>query len=467
MTDAVVRDEGSYRDPAGHVFKSNGRIFRTVGRSAVSDYEWLRGRGLLERLAQDGWLVATHEVDLDLPEAWQLTADYVLEHARIDYISFPYEWPFPALKAAALHHLDLHLELLGHGATLSDASAYNIQFEGARPVFIDVLSLRPYREDEYWLAHRQFCEQFLNPLLLRAMFGIPHNAWYRGSLEGIETDALARLMPLRRKLSWNVLSHVVLQARLNRTASANATASIERVRARRLSKTGYVGLLRQLRRWIASLTPRDTGPTTWGDYERLHTYSWEEEADKRQFVAEFVGRVQPGLLFDLGCNAGAYAALALASGARRVIGFDYDQRALEIAFARARADKLDFLPLFLDAGNPSPDQGWRQAERPGFERRARADALLGLAFTHHLAIGRNIPLDRLLEWITNLAPQGVVEFVPKDDPTVRQMLALRDDVFPTYHQEAFEAGLQRCARIVRSAPVSRHNRRLYWYDRSA
>ena len=109
---------------------------------------------------------------------------YLLEHARIGYVSFPYEWSFPALKAAALLHLDLHLELLEHDVTLSDASAYNVQFQGARPIFIDVLSLRRYREGEYWLGHRQFCEQFLNPLLLRALAGVPHNAWYRGSLEG-------------------------------------------------------------------------------------------------------------------------------------------------------------------------------------------------------------------------------------------------------------------------------------------
>ena len=35
---------------------------------------------------------------------------------------------------------------------LKDASAYNIQFDGVRPVFIDLLSLRPYREGEFWDA---------------------------------------------------------------------------------------------------------------------------------------------------------------------------------------------------------------------------------------------------------------------------------------------------------------------------
>ncbi|MCH8816049.1 MAG: class I SAM-dependent methyltransferase, partial [Chloroflexi bacterium] len=92
------------------------------------------------------------------------------------------------LRRAALHYLDLHLDLLERNFTLSDASAYNIQFRGTRPVFIDVLSIRPYREGEYWTGYRQFCEQFLNPLLLVAVSGIPYQAWFRGNIEGIPVE---------------------------------------------------------------------------------------------------------------------------------------------------------------------------------------------------------------------------------------------------------------------------------------
>ena len=170
-------------------------------------------------------------------------------------------------------------------------------------------------------------------------------------------------------------------------------------------------------------------------------------------------------MFDLGCNTGDYSALALEAGAKAVIGFDADQQALETAFARAAAADLAFLPLYLDAANPSPDQGWQQKERTGFGGRARADALLALAFEHHLAIGRNVPLEQLLAWLTGLAPRGVIEFVPKTDPTVQRMLALRADIFADYDEAAFTQGLTRLARIVRSEVVSEHGRRLFWYER--
>src|SRR3546814_16988540 len=114
------------------------------------------------------------------------------EHPKIAFVSYPYEWSFSLLKAAALLHLDLHLAALEHGMTLSDASAYNVQFLGPRPLFVDLLSLRRYREGEFWDGHSQFCHQFLNPLLLRALLGVSHNAWYRGALEGITTSEPAR-----------------------------------------------------------------------------------------------------------------------------------------------------------------------------------------------------------------------------------------------------------------------------------
>jgi ribosomal protein L11 methylase PrmA len=462
---ACGAEPASFRDPSGHVFVQGERVFRTVTPRAAADYEFVRDLGLLERLAEEGRLVTSAEVDRDLlgPAA---DLRYLLEHARIGYVSFPYEWPFPALKAAALLHLDLHLELLEHGVTLSDASAYNVQFQGARPIFIDVLSLRRYREGEYWLGHRQFCEQFLNPLLLRALAGVAHNAWYRGSLEGIGVLEIARLLPLRRKLSWNVISHVVLQAKLHRAAIAKPQENIDKVRRRQLSKAAFCGLLGQLRHWIARLEPADTGPTVWGGYAEGHSYGSQEEQAKRRFVAEFVERTRPRLLFDLGCNTGDYAALALEAGAASVVGFDSDQRALETAFARAAAGSLAFLPLYLDAANPSPDQGWQQIERAGFGRRAKADAVLALAFEHHLAIGRNVPLDQTVAWLTGVAPSGVIEFVPKTDPTINRMLALREDIFTDYDEAAFTRCLTQAARIARSEIVSAHGRRLFWYERS-
>lgn len=460
-------DSGSFRDPGGQIFRKGDEIYRTVAARAAADYEFVRDSGLLQRLATHGRLLAANEVDRARLGPAATGATYLLEHPLVPFISYPYEWPFSALKAAALLHLDLQLEALEADVSLSDATAYNVQFVGPRPVFIDHLSFRRYREGEIWNGHRQFCEQFLNPLLLRALLGIPHNAWFRGTQEGIATAELARLVPLRRKFSWNVLVNVVLPAALERS-SRKADTALESGTIRRavLPRASYRAMLLRLRRWIARLEPADTGKTVWRDYAVSHSYSSAEVDAKKAFVGAMAAAVKPAVLWDFGCNTGDYSKVALNSGAGYAIGFDFDQGALDLAFERAKAESLAFLPLLMDAANPSPNQGWSESERKGLAARAEADALLALAFVHHLAIGRNVPLDRVVDWLVAAAPIGVVEFVPKADPMIGRMLRLREDIFNDYTEEHFLAAVARRARIVKSEIVSASGRRLVWYDRS-
>lgn len=465
MTNATL-NAGSFRDVAGNIYEIDGRVFRTVNACAGADYEAVRDSGLIAESINRGFLIASEEVDPStLPSELQ-DAAYVLEHDCIPYVSYPYEWSFSQLKAAALHHLDFQLFLFENGVSLSDASAYNVQFVGAKPIFIDLLSLTPYAEGEFWLGHRQFCEQFLNPLLLRALVGIPHNEWYRGALEGISTIDLARTLPLRKWFSWNVLSQVILQAKLGQGALNNPDGAILKAKTtQKFSKAAYRGFLLQMRNWIAKLHPAGNVKTVWGEYAQTHSYTDAEAVAKKRFIKEFAADVQPDVLVDLGCNTGDYALAALEGGAQYVVGFDFDQNAADLAFSRSMDDDLPFLPLWLDASNPSPNQGWRQAERQGFSSRTKVDALVALAFEHHLAIAKNTPLDQVIDWLVAIAPQGVIEFVPKNDRTIQTMLALRKDIFVDYSEERFRELLEGRVDIVRTQRISESGRTLYRYAR--
>ena len=458
---AVFREPASFRDPSGHIYRDGSRVLRAIHEVAARDYEHVRDAGLLDRWIGRGLLVPTREVPrTELPS--DVPAVHVVEHDPVRFVSYPYEWSFAGLKAAALLHLDLQLDALAHDVALSDASAYNVQFDGARPVFIDLLSLRPYRPGEYWVAQRQFAEQFLNPLLLRALLGVPHNAWYRGSLEGITSADLNALLSARQKLSWNVFSHVTLPARL--AAQTAASGRPPAPPQRPLSKAAYHGLLTQLREWIARLSPR-AAKTTWGDYDMTHTYAADEQSRKRAAVAAFITRLKPRLVWDVGCNTGEYSELALEAGAGAVVGFEADHGACERAFARAATLTKPFLPLLVDAANASPSQGWNLSERPALASRGPADALIALAVAHHLAIGRNVPLDAVVSWLTAQAPAGVIEFVQKSDPTVQLMLTGREDIFSDYTEDAFRRALASRARIVHVETVSAAERRLFFYER--
>ena len=92
--------------------------------------------------------------------------------------------------------------------------------------------------------------------------------------------------------------------------------------------------------------------------------------------------------------------------------------------------------------------------------RAEADTVLALALVHHLAIGRNVPLDRIASLFARVAPNLVVEWVPKSDPMVRRLLATREDVFPDYTAEAFVAALGVHFDLLADEPIAASGRRL-------
>ena len=459
-------DEGSFRDPKGRVYIADDYVYRTVMPVAEEDYKFVLNSGLMERLVGTGRLVGYKEVSLEVLGSETSGSRYVLEHPKLPFISHPYEWSFSALKAAALLQLDVILTALEHDVALSDATAYNIQFLGPNPIFIDHLSFRPYREGEYWIGHRQFCEQFLNPLLLRAKLGIPHNAWYRGSLEGIPTQDLKAMLPLKSKLGWNIFTHVVLQGHFQKASMDRQSRATVSSNGAALPKAAYQRMIAGLKNWIDSLTPPGSEKSVWGTYADDNSYKSSEAKQKEAFISKFASETKPAMLWDIGCNTGNFSKAALDAGAKYAIGFDFDPLALDMALSRAQKEQLNFLALFLDVANPTSDQGWAEAERKGLAARATADAVLALALVHHLAITRNVPLPQVVEWLVSLAPTGVVEFVPKEDVMVQELLRLREDIFDDYSEATFIDTLKRQANIVEMEQVSESGRKLVWYQRS-
>lgn len=422
----------------------------------------MRDTGLLQRLAARGLVIGAEPVDPRILNGASAPPAYVLEHPRIAVPSYPYEWSFPALKDAALLQLDVQLEALAEGVNLIDASAYNIMFDGPRPVFIDYLSFRRYNDGEFWAGHRQFCEQFLNPLLLTAYTGVPYQDWYRGALEGIKSQHLARVLPLRRKMSWNVFTHVVLQSSMQKPSTTETAANVSKMK---LPLSGLRNMLASMRSWVDGLAPSADRPSVWTDYAGANSYSTPEADVKRRFIEKFAASVRPSLLLDLGCNTGDYSKAALAAGASSAIGWEADHGALDGAYLRAKAEGLRFLPLYADTVNPSPAQGWNGRERSTLTDRVRADAVFALAFIHHVAIARNVPLIAVIDWVMDRAPNGVIEFVPKSDPMVKQLLRLRADIFDGYTEEAFLGRIRARGTLVESARLETSGRVLAWYRR--
>ena len=452
----VETEAGSFRDPAGFVFERDSVLYRQVNRSFETKFAAVRASGLFDELARERLLVPHQEVGPEHAAGPDAVA--VLRPERIGFISYPYEWSFGQLKDAALLTLGVQEQALERGFTLRDASAYNVQFSGGRPILIDTLSLEPREEGAPWLAYRQFCEHFLVPLLLMSRVDIGCGSLLRAHLDGIPLELGSRLLPWYSRLRPGTLMHVHLHAAAQRRYADTAPAVPAKTRP--IGKTAAIGLVHSLRGTVARLSWEPAG-TEWAEYTRQHNYSDSAVASKRELVARLLRGTLPRVVWDLGANTGDYSRVAKEM-AETVIAFDIDPAAVERNYRAVRAsNEQKILPLLADLANPSPALGWAHRERRSLEERGPADALLALALVHHLAIGRNVPLERIAEYFARLGRALVIEFVPKSDSQVQRLLRSREDVFVDYHREGFETAFRRHFRIEAAEPVTGSERTMY------
>jgi len=162
MPEAGV-EPGSFRDRSARVFIQDDEVFRGLNERALEQWNTLSATAFFRRFVADGGLVGTERLDPAERALPAFAADWaaVLRHERIPFVSYPYEWSFGMLRDAALLQLDLLLAALDEGMTLKDASAYNVQWRGAKPVFVDVASFERRPPGEPWIGYRQFCQLFL------------------------------------------------------------------------------------------------------------------------------------------------------------------------------------------------------------------------------------------------------------------------------------------------------------------
>jgi ribosomal protein L11 methylase PrmA len=448
----ALRDPGSYRDPSGFVYYHDGVVYRQINQSFGDRWDDLVGSGFLADLQSRGVLIG-HEAALLEEAAEPALAHAVIRPEAVPTISYPYEWSFGMLKDAALMTLEAQVAASEAGFTLRDATAYNVQFVRGRPMLIDTLSFERAEHGAPWIAYRQFCEQFLAPLALMALRDVRLGLMLREHVDGIPLDLAARLLPGRTRWNLGLGAHVHAHARAQRRYAGKADEAAAETKKATISPMRQQALLDSLRRTIQKLDWAPEG-TEWVDYADNTSYGETGTAAKEDLVKRLLAEAGGDRVWDLGANTGRYSRIAAGLG-RDVVAWDIDPAAVERNYRQVRRDGEErILPLVLDLANPSPGLGWADEERRSVAARANADTLLALALVHHLAIGRNVPLGRISAFLASLAPNLIIEFVPKEDPMVRTLLATREDVFADYTIEGFRAAFSGEWQIVEEAPVT-------------
>ena len=431
-------EPGSFRDPDSAVFTADGKVLRGLSGRAADDYERLSGTSFFPRLVGSGQIVRTavHEGDAP-PSPRGAPWTRVLEHERVPVVSYPYEWPFAMLREAASLQLDVLIAALGEGISLKDGTAYNVQFFGSRPTFIDIGSFEPASGP--WPGYRQFCQTMLFPLMVQAHLGVPFQPLLRGSIDGLTPSQVAGMFSGLRRFRKGVVRNVTLHSVLER----RVTTASEQVKSE-LKDSGFSADLakataKNLAKLVSGLEVARRG-STWSDYRDTCSYSDADAEAKQAFVRSAIAGGDAGLVLDLGANDGVYSLLA-AEQADYVVAVDGDEMVIDRLYRRLRAERNEnVLPLVMNLVDPSGGVGWRNRERAAFADRVRPDVTLALALVHHLAIAANVPLPEVVSWLRSFGGRLVVEFVHVDDVQVQRLLANKPaGLFDDYRREAFEA----------------------------
>lgn len=462
----------SLRDPEGRLFIQDGHVLRSVGISSADRLRGFLASTAASQLIDSGRLVRTKILDIPQNRPTPPVEDtqhskILLEHERIPFPSYPYEWPPEMLYAAGCLTLEIAEMLLAEGMTIKDASPFNVLFRGPNPVFVDLLSFeRRDPRDSVWKPCAQFKRTFLLPLLVNKYFGLGMGQIFMSEREGIEPEKVYRLGNAIQRFMPQFLWSVTLPTWLGRRQRSSRSSIYRKGFYKEPEKAQFILFLlfKRLRRQLGKVAPNNGKKSSlWSNYLGANSYSREEFAQKGRFVEDVLRQYTPKWVLDVGCNTGYFSSVAARCGAS-VVAIDNDAVATGMVWRMAQSEQLDILPLVINFGQPSPATGWRNGENPSFLDRAQGtfDAVMMLAVIHHFLVREGIPLIEIIRLLADLTTDLLlIEYVAPDDPMFQHLMRGRDELFKDLNQMAFESALSRHFLILRLLRLGKKNRWLY------
>jgi hypothetical protein len=430
----ALRHAASHIDPSGRLYRKGDRFYRQIFPRHAQHFRDLLGAPWFREILHRGDIVATRAGSGN--EAKNL----VLEHERIEPLTYPYEWSMSMLRDAALLTLELAVTACDHNVMLHDATPYNVVFRDTRPVFVDIGSFVPSAGAFLWHPYQQFCQMFLNPLYLHAL-GMHEIArrLMTGNTEGISQEDARRLAKgsrggrlagfFRRVTLPDVVGGLLglkKHKRALKAISASLAGKVDMSKRR-------APFLRSLERDVRRVRPARR-PGAWEDY--YDATNARVLAKKRKAVAGIMKRLPRGRVVDLGANTGEFSMIAARDG-RRVIAIDSDHDCVERLYLAAKRGRVAVTPVVMNLLEPSPAAGWANRQFSAASDRLQCPTGLALALIHHLVFRGGQDFDRSLTAMGAFVSDAlVVEYVDRKDPMVAR-LPDRPGVDYGWYTEAF------------------------------
>jgi len=456
----------SLRDPSTTVFMRDGAVYLQIHHAYARHYDHLVQSGLYKSLVDKGLLIPHEEIQFS-SEPSAPSVYKVLQPELVTFISYPQEWSFSQLKDAALATLTIQKIALEFGMLLKDATTFTIQFHQGKPVLIDTGSFQIYEDGLPWPAYGQFCRHFLAPLSLMTFKDIRLTRLFQIYPDGIPLDLAASLLPTRSFFSnLSLFYHIAFHAKThNASGNSAAVTSLRLAKVKQHFNRSYLTLLAKDLESIIRGLRLSTPKSNWSNYYHDNTYTDAMLAEKKALVSQYLDRLGPNTVWDLGANTGVFSKIACQKNIE-TIAMEMDAFCVELLYVDSSKNHLkNLLPLVVDLTNPTPDSGWDYSQQQSLAKRGPADTLMALALIHHLAVANSIPLNRIAHFFAKIGKSLIIEFVPKSDSQVQSMLTLRDDIFPQYSKDGFEQAFSHYFSITQSDTIPGSNRILYMMTR--
>lgn len=433
----------SYGDPDGRLFSWNGELYRGISHAKTPLFRDLFRKGILQKLIEQGILVHSEPVALKL-EGYGM----IVHHRRIPFVSYPHEWCAAMFRDAGVAYLDWVEELGGVGLTLKDTHPWNVLFDGCRPVYVDLTSIKPFAENSLYVNDDKFYHYYIYPLLLMSEGQERIVRYLLPDYEGISPANIALLTQKGARLPSKSLTRRIASA-LERgvpgicrgplkSGLRSARGFFEKDSQRYRSPLESVRRLKDELANIPLPLSRDS-QANW-----LPRSSWlATESELEKIIME----LSPRSILVIGKNLPDLTKL---NGRARSswVCFDANSNHISRLYYHGSEKKLPLLPLVIDFTDPTPSRGLASHISIAATERLQCDMVIAPGLVNRVVSERYLRFDQIVEGLAQFAKRWLItNFVPLEAAEQKSRR------FAWYTRENFVHALQKKFSNIRIASV--------------
>jgi SAM-dependent methyltransferase len=442
----------SYKDTAARVVLKEGIYYRYIFNEYKKEYDNLMQSGLYEALKSKGYLISHSELNY---EDGDTNVYKQLLPEQIHFQSYPFCWSYTQWRKAIIAYLEINKIALKYGMLLKDATPFNFYFKEGRAILLDTSSFIFFKEAAPWLAYKQFCSEFFSPIALMHYNGQIWSGMVKANLKGMPLSFVSKQLPLKSWFNLSCLLHIHMHAKY-----ANNEGSIkEENKSKSKVKEGFS------KEKLLSLIDMILGTVKiWKQayYTNKHWHSYYENDiespiylnQKEEIIKNWLDKVKPKTVIDLGANTGRFSFLA-AKQVEKVIAIESDYNCVDAIENTIDTGAVkNMVVQQMDLSETTPNFGILEKEYSSIFKRVSnihlsPSLLMGLAIIHHLYITNYLSFGQIAELLAKFNSKYlIIEFVPIQDSKVQLLIKNKQRDFSNYTQENFTAALLQYFKLV-------------------